>query len=242
MSFWRPNRIRQEELLDTDSGSIEEVHQSLQDLRRINRFLGGHRASLLPLRQLVEKFSLKHFSLLDVATGSADFPMAVAHWAHASQVTCHITGVDINPRHLAFAQQDVKHFSGIGLAVADFEHLPFPPGSFDFVNASLFLHHIDDRAVAPFLKNLSSMARIALIINDLERHWVPYVFLKLTQPLFARSRITRFDGFASLLQAFTASELRSLARKAGLRTFGVTRRFPYRLALVVTKSGMGHFE
>jgi 2-polyprenyl-3-methyl-5-hydroxy-6-metoxy-1,4-benzoquinol methylase len=233
MSLWRPDRIRQEELLDSGAGSPEEIAASLGDLRRINRYLGGHRVSLIPIRRLVRNHSLRQFSLLDIATGGADLPMAVARWARRVLLPCHVVGLDISSRHLAFARETVRSFPEIELVRADIEHLPFAPASFDFVNTSLFLHHIDDAEVAPFLKALLSLARVAVIINDLQRHWVPYFFLKITQPLFARSRITQFDGFASLRQGFTAGEMKILARNAGIANISVTRRFPYRLAMVI---------
>ncbi|MFI5174277.1 MAG: methyltransferase domain-containing protein [Terriglobia bacterium] len=235
MSLWRPDRIRQEELLDTDGGSPEETAASLRDLRRINQYLGGHRASLVPIRRLVRSLSLKQFSLLDVATGGADLPVAVSQWARRAHLPCRVVGLDINSRHLAFARWAVRSFSDIRLVRADIERMPFAPASFDFVNTSLFLHHVEDGGVAPFLKTLLSVARVAVIINDLQRHWIPYLFLKLTQPIFARSRITRFDGFASLRQGFTAGELKSLGQSAGIPGLSVTRRFPYRLAMVISK-------
>lgn len=236
MSLWRPERIHQEELLDHGAGTPEEIFQSLRDLRRINRFLGGHQVSLIPLRRMIRKLQLKEFSLLDVATGSADFPLAVARWARASKIPCRIGAMDINLRHLNFAQESLHHFPEIELIRADIEHFPFMPGSFDFVNVSLFLHHLNDDAIHRFLKNFVSLARIGVMINDLERHWVPYLFLKLTQPIFARSRITRFDGFASLRQAFTVEELRAYAIASGIQNFIVTKRFPYRLAMIISKN------
>jgi 2-polyprenyl-3-methyl-5-hydroxy-6-metoxy-1,4-benzoquinol methylase len=235
MSLWRPDRIRQEELLDSGAGSPEEIAASLRDLRRINRYLGGHRVSLIPMRQLVRSLSLKQFSLLDVATGGADFPVAVAQWAHGIPLPCRVVGLDISSRHLALARESIQQFPEIRLVRADIERLPFAPASFDFVNTSLFLHHVADAEVALFLKTLLSLARVAVIINDLQRHWVPYFFLKLTQPLFARSRITQFDGFASLRQGFTAGEMKALAQSAGIANISVTRRFPYRLAMVIPK-------
>ena len=235
MSLWRPDRIREEELLDTDAGTPEEIAASLHDLCRINRYLGGHRVSLMPIRRLVQSLRLKQFSLLDIATGGADLPVAVSEWARREQLPCQVVGLDISPRHLDFARYAIRRFPEIQLVRADIDCIPFAPASFDFVNTSLFLHHVADTKVAAFLKALRSLARVAVIINDLERHWVPYLFLKLTQPVFARSRITRFDAFASLRQGFTLDELKTMSKEAGLQGLTLTHRFPYRLAMVITK-------
>lgn len=236
MSFLRPTRRRQEELLDVGAGTKEEIQESLRDLRRINRWLGGHHVSQKALQALIHKFSLKHFSFLDIATGSADLPLAIARWARASRMPCRIVGVDIQGEHLRFGIEEIRPYPEIQLTQVRVEQLPFRAASFDFVNVSLFLHHVEDAQLEKFLQSLISVARIAVIVNDLERHWAPYLFLKLTQPIFARSRLTRFDGFASLRQGFTSNELAHLARAAHLDCFTVRRHFPYRLSLVIEKN------
>ena len=76
------------------------------------------------------------------------------------------------------------------------------------------------------------MAREAVLVNDLERHVLPYLFIRCTRP-FARSRITRHDGPASVRQAFTREELQALAVGAGFKNFEVRRMVPFRLGLIL---------
>ncbi|MDD5542776.1 MAG: methyltransferase domain-containing protein [Acidobacteriia bacterium] len=237
MSLLRPKRIRHEEMLDADLGTPQEVEQSLKDLRRINRYLNGYRSSLRPIQIHVRRHSLPRFSLLDVATGSADFPLAAARWARSAGVQSTIVGLDYNRRHLDFARTDLNQFPEVRLVTADFRHVPFRPASFDFVNASMFLHHLRDEEVSGFLNTLFSIARVGVIINDLERHWIPYLFLKLVQPIFARGRITRFDAFTSLRQGFTSQELQAFARASGFGNFWVKKFAPYRWTLWISKNG-----
>ncbi len=234
MPFWRPEKLRQEELLDTDDGTEFEIRESLHDLRRINRYLGGYRASLAALHHLIRAHGLPRFSLLDLATGNADFPLVAANWAASHRLPCEIVGMDLSRRHLNYANARIGS-SPIRLVQGNVHQLPFSRRSFDFVNTTLFLHHLNDAEIVEFLQAAFSVARVGVIVNDLNRHWVPYFFLKLTQPIFARSRITRWDGFASLRQAFTAAELRDYARRCGVSRFTVRHRFPYRLVLLLEK-------
>lgn len=237
MSLLRPERIRHEEWLDADLGTPQEIAQSLKDLRRINRYLNGYRSSLRPIQNYLRQHALSRFSLLDVATGSADFPLAAARWARSAGVRSTIVGLDYNRRHLDFARSEIHPYPEIHLVTADFRHVPFGPESFDFVNASQFLHHVSDAEVCGFLNTLFSFARVAVIINDLERHWIPYLFLKMAQPIFARGRITRFDAFASLRQGFTKQELKAFAKESGFEHFWVRKFAPYRWTLWIPKNG-----
>ena len=65
------------ELLDTDSGSSEEIAQALLDLRGINKNFGG----IGTLQQMVEHISrtlaITSFTLLEVAAGSGYVPETV---------------------------------------------------------------------------------------------------------------------------------------------------------------------
>ena len=204
------------ELLDLGSAPAAEVARSLADLRRINRWLGGR--SVL-LRMLAAE-RLERFSLLDVGAGSGDLGVAVlARFPRARVVLC-----DLKPRHLEATLPRVA---------AAAEQLPFRNASFDFVAASLFLHHFRDADAARLLGLFSRLARRAVLINDLERNWFPVLFVRLAAPVFARSYITRHDAVASIRQAFLPHELRELARAAGFTDITVRRHLPwFRLSLV----------
>jgi len=102
------------------------------------------------------------------------------------------------------------------------------------VICNLFLHHFSESEAAKLLRRLGEVASDAVLINDLERHPLPYFFIRLAWP-FARSRITRHDGAASVRQAYTKDELESLARRAGFANFEVERLPAYRLGLALWK-------
>lgn len=227
-----PPRVYIEELLDLGEGTDEDVARNLADLRRINRFLGGRRVVLEALASLVEGADLRQLSLLDVGTGSADIPGAVADWCRSRNIVGNITALDLSERNLRIARARLGINEGVQLVRGDSLALPFADRSIDVVTASLFLHHFEDADVVRLLADFARIARRAVIVNDLIRHLAPYWFARLTGPLLATSYLTRFDGPASVLRGFTTQEMAALAARAGLRHVHVCRRFPYRLALV----------
>ena len=85
---------------------------------------------------------------------------------------------------------------------------------------------------------MAQVARHAVIINDLQRNLLPYLFIRVAYP-FARSRIPRFDGPASVRQAYTREELRRLAESAGFRNFEIERMGAYRLGMTIWKPNAG---
>jgi ubiquinone/menaquinone biosynthesis C-methylase UbiE len=120
---------------------------------------------------------------------------------------------------------------------ADAARLPFADASFDFVTACLMLHHFRDADAIRLLRVFGRVARRAVLINDLERHWFPVLFIRAAAPVFARSPITRHDAPASVRQAFQFGELRDLAREAGFRDIEVRRHLPwFRLSMIARNS------
>ena len=84
--------------LPPDVCSMEELEGSLADLRVVNRYLGSRRALLKHLSAKVPENS--SVTVLDVATGSADLPVAIVDWARRSGVSASITGLDLNNRSI----------------------------------------------------------------------------------------------------------------------------------------------
>jgi SAM-dependent methyltransferase len=231
-----PKRIYQEELLDAGEGTDEDVARSLTDLRRINRFLGGKRVVLRALSSGLDGVDRKEVSLLDVGTGSADIPMAAAALCRERGLEPFVAAVDLSERNLRVARERLGVSSDIHFVRADSLKLPFAARSFDFVTASLFLHHFRDEDVVSLLADFGRVARRAVIVNDLVRNLVPYYFTRIAGPILGWSFLTRNDGPVSILRGFTADEMDDLARRAGLKRRTVERFFPYRLLLIADVS------
>ena len=232
-----PKRIYVEELLDAGEGTDDDVARNLSDLRRINRFLGGTKVVLEALSTYLGSRDTDQVSLLDIGTGSADIPTAVAKWCDSRGIRPLMAALDISERNLRIARTRLGIGSDVKLVQADSMRLPFVENSFDFVTASLFLHHFKDEDVVQLLSDFARVARRAIIINDLVRNLIPYYFARLTGPVLATSYLTRYDGPVSVLRGFTLDEMKSLAERAGLRNVIVKRVFPYRLSLVAKIEG-----
>ncbi len=196
---------------------------SLADLRFVNRWLGGRRSLL---RATLPYLDAKHPRLLDVGCGSADLPGLLVERLGSRLLA---VGVDLKLLHVRQAPP------GVRTVVADVQHLPFAPRSFDVVTASLFLHHFDGAQVAQVLAALWGLARRALVVNDLRRARVPYVFGRATFGWLFRSRVSVEDGLLSIRRAFTRDELHAAFRDAGIPSVRLARRFPYRLVAVAER-------
>jgi hypothetical protein len=83
------------------------------------------------------------------------------------------------------------------------------------------------------LRAFGRVARRAVIVSDLERHWIPYYFLPTTRWFFKWDPITLHDGPVSVQAGWTAGELRRLAWAAGFDGVDVRVYRPsFRIAMV----------
>src|SRR5262249_6969428 len=172
-----PNRIYEEELLDTGAGSDDDVAGNLKDLRLINKRLGGTRPIVKALVSLLSNDAPKRLSILDVGTGSADIPGRIVRWCSSRGIVCDTVALDLSERNLRVTRRRLGFDPAISLLRADAKLLPFQPRSFDIVIASQFLHHFGEHDVAELLASFAVIARRAVVINDLARNLVPYYFI-----------------------------------------------------------------
>jgi len=213
-------RLIKPELLD--HADPAEARVNLRDLVRINERFGGHGV----LRKLLAKVvqPQQSFSLLDVGAASGDTAKLIRQ-TYPNAVT---TSLDLNRVNVDAANHPKL--------IADAFQLPFASNSFDFVLASLFLHHFTNEQVTLLLRNFHDVAREAVLVNDLERHILSYCFLPMTKAFFGWNRITLHDGPVSVRAAFRADELRALGNGAGIEKFEVEVHRPaFRLSAVGRK-------
>jgi ubiquinone/menaquinone biosynthesis C-methylase UbiE len=213
------------ELLDGPLDDPPTLAGNLRDLRRINRWLGGVRLSA----DAIDTIAAHRDSLtvLDVGTGGADIPMALLARAGKRGRGLSIVGIDSRPEILTaavMATPAVAATSRLELHVGDGRSLPYSDGSFDVVHSSLVIHHLSEREAVALLREMVRVARLGVVVNDLDRTRLGWIGAWLIGHLLTRNRYTRFDAPLSVLRSYRASETRTLLRTAGLTPVRTIRR------------------
>jgi SAM-dependent methyltransferase len=232
-----PPRRREPELMDGAGVDATELERGLADIRAVNRWLGGERTALGAITPLVRRLEGREVTVLDVATGSGDLPLALSEWARRAGLVVRVTATDLHPATLAAARAHTAAEPNVQVRSADALDLPFEDGSFDLAMCHTALHHFDDSDAVLVLRELDRVARYGLVVTDLSRSAPALLGAHLlAATVWRRHPVTRHDGPRSVAAAFTGREVRELAARAGLEGAKVSVHPVFRLALVVDRT------
>jgi ubiquinone/menaquinone biosynthesis C-methylase UbiE len=205
------------ELLDGPLDDQAALAGNLRDLGRINRRLGGVDLSVAAIEALAAHRD--ELTLLDVGTGGADIPVALIDRARARGRRLRVVAIDSRPEVLSaavLANPAITAIDDLELHVGDGRRLRYPDRSFDIAHASLVVHHFEADDAAVLLREMARVARLGVVINDLDRSVAGWLGAWLIGHLLTRNRLTRHDAPLSVRRAYRVSELAHLLRAAGL--------------------------
>ncbi|OGR86518.1 MAG: hypothetical protein A3A86_04070 [Elusimicrobia bacterium RIFCSPLOWO2_01_FULL_60_11] len=217
------------EIMDTLECSAEELSAALNFLKTANSFFGGARVILNHLDSALPKIA-ESFTLLDVGCGLGDIGLKVIEWGRLVGRTARVTALDGSPEVIGLAKENARGREGIEFIAADFLSWECPEDSFDFVTASLVLHHLPENKLLEFVQKCGRIARQGVVFSDLERSRAGYWAVSLASRVLG-NRIVRNDGPLSVRRAFKVAELERLAKDAGLPYLKARKEEFFRLSL-----------
>jgi ubiquinone/menaquinone biosynthesis C-methylase UbiE len=192
-----------------------ERDASLADIDRLNAWFGGYTLTLDALERVAARLPLaRRLVVIDVGGGRGDFAGRLVRQARRRGRSVHVVVVDRDPDLLAAARRGAP--GNLSLVRAEATALPFREGSADVVTMSLTLHHMEPDAAVRSLAEMHTIARVAVIVNDLLRTRPSLILVWIATRLLACHAISRHDGPLSVRRAYSPEELRALAEKAGL--------------------------
>jgi ubiquinone/menaquinone biosynthesis C-methylase UbiE len=218
-----PSRRRGVEILDDPATDPVLRARSIGDVTRSNALLGGTRAVLAELARVIPRLGVSA-TLLDVGTGLADIPRRARERARARGLALRTFGLD----EAESLSRDARTMLD-GAVCGDARALPVATASVDVVTCSQLLHHFEEDEIPVVLRELDRVARGWVVVSDLRRSWVAACgFWLMSWPLRFH-RVTRHDGFVSVLRGFTMDELAQHVLRATGQQPDVRRHLGYRI-------------
>jgi 2-polyprenyl-3-methyl-5-hydroxy-6-metoxy-1,4-benzoquinol methylase len=226
-------RSQELEIMDDLSAGGPVLHQTLGEIDRINRWLGGNALTLTGMQELTRHRPEKEFTICDLGCGSGEMLMAMRTWGQRRGLTLHSTGIDANTHVIEYARLHCASDPGVILRCGDALDASLAQERYHLVTATLFVHHLTDEQLIRGLRQWAGMATTGVIINDLHRHWLAYYAICLLTRLFSKSAMVRYDAPLSVLRGFTRSELQRLLREAGIVRYRIRWKWAFRWQIII---------
>lgn len=216
------------EMMDNFSIEDKRIDSALDELKIINKYLGGIATTEAAVNKIRQKKYLKGgLSVLDVGSGAADILTALKN----KSKNLEITSIDINKRATLYLKDQtiIKN-----IVCGDIKSNPFKDYKFDLVHASLFFHHFKEEEIRDILSDLFQLCRYAIIVNDLRRSILALLGIKLLTLIFSKSDMVKNDAPLSVKRGFTKSELENILRELNYK-YTIKRKWAFRWCLIIYK-------
>ena len=223
------------ELMDDLTLATDALRQNLDELETINTWLGGYAPVLHALARLRPRFPAERpLRVADLGSGGGDTLRHVVRWARKNEVSVELTGIDANAFMLEYATVKSQEFPEISYRQFDIFSPEFQAEPFDVLTCSLFCHHFTDEELVLLLRQWQTQAGVAVVINDLHRHWLAYHSIKWLTRLLGGSYLVRHDAPLSVARAFRREDWVALLARAGITKYELRWRWAFRWQLIIS--------
>ena len=213
--------------------ATDALRQNLDELETINTWLGGYQPVLDALARLRPRFPKgRPLRVADLGSGGGDTLRHVARWGRKNGVALELTGIDANAFMLDYAAAKSRAYAEISYQQVDIFSPEFQNQPYDVLTCSLFCHHFTDEELVTLLRQWQQQAQIAVVINDLHRHWLAYHSIKWLTRLLGGSYLVRHDAPMSVARAFRRQEWGELLARAGIKKYELRWRWAFRWQVI----------
>jgi 2-polyprenyl-3-methyl-5-hydroxy-6-metoxy-1,4-benzoquinol methylase len=205
------------EMMDRPQPVSPELERDLKRLRQLNRWFGSYRLISRFVRRWIKPGD--NMRIIDLATGSGDIPRLIVDYAREIGAKVEIHALDQQPATVEIARKLTAAYPEISYHATNI--LDWSPAeAYDIVLCTLALHHFSDEEAVTVLRRCRESSRNFVLVSDLRRGLLATVGVYLLTALVFREPMTRYDARLSAERAFSFSEMRKLAVRAGWQNFG----------------------
>jgi SAM-dependent methyltransferase len=204
------------EMMDREQPLSAELERDLERIRQLNRWFGSYRLILSFIRRWIKPG--ERLRVVDLATGSGDIPRLIVDYSRSIGALVEIDAIDRQLATLEVARKLSVGYPEISYIAADIlKWCPVEPH--DMALCTLALHHFSDEDAVEVLRRCSELASKFVLVSDLRRELFLKAGVHFLTALIFREPMTRHDARLSAARAFSFSEMRGLALKAGWQDF-----------------------
>ena len=230
-------RSKQIEIMDDLTLDGESMKQLMNDLRRVNKWLGGTHITIDGIAQLLDSQSKREtITILDVGCGDGEMLRECARYGIKEGLTFQLIGIDANENILNEAKERSKDFQNISFKPMNIFSEELVELDIDIALCSLFLHQFSDTDIIEILNKLIVKSKFGVVVNDLHRSQLAFGLYKLFSNVFLKTPIARHDGLVSIARGFKRKELEQLIGSSTNDVATIKWKWAFRYQAVLKKT------
>ncbi len=230
-------RSYSKEIMDDLSCEGEVLLQALNELKTINKLLGGNKVTTDGLGKLINSPYNTPISIADIGCGGGDMIAVMQEWGNKKGASLRFEGVDANPNIIELAKKRTEKVPNVNWKAINVFDPRFLDDKVDVVCCTLFTHHFTDEELTKMFRIFRRKARLGIIVNDLHRHPLAYHSIKLLTFFFSKSEMVKNDAPLSVKRGFIREDWHRIGAEAGLPNLKVTWHWAFRWQVICALNG-----
>jgi 2-polyprenyl-3-methyl-5-hydroxy-6-metoxy-1,4-benzoquinol methylase len=232
----RATRSNSREIMDDFELQGPQLRQTLEDLDKVNSWLGGNKITLEGVERILNSACFAQpVSILDLGCGNGSILKEVAQMGRRKGLAFKLKGIDANPHAIEIARENCREYPEIecnnsNIFLEDLSRLK--P---DIILCTLTLHHFEDEEILELLERMTEACSMGIVINDLQRSRLAYVLFKLFCSVFISNEIAREDGLTSIKKSFRKKELLELGKDLDMGRQEIKWKWAFRYQWILWK-------
>lgn len=229
-------RSTQTEIMDNLEMQGEELKQTLLDLDKVNRWLGGNEITIKGVEKILRKCPFSPpVKIVDVGCGNGSLLKQVAQWGRKNEVKMELLGIDANKNAMEIARKNLSSYPEVSFKGIDVFSEDFKMIKADIILCTLTLHHFTDEEISRLMKVFTAKVGLGIVINDLQRSKAAYYLFQIFCKAFNISEINKQDGLTSILRSFKKKDLQKYGENLDVQTQELHAKWAFRYQWILFK-------
>ncbi|PPK95521.1 methyltransferase family protein [Nonlabens xylanidelens] len=229
---YRPNhRNTDPEWMDDPNLDQVTLQHAVDDINTVNRLLNGFNFTLKAIKKELQKYPNKALTIVDAGCGDGEMLRFLEK--NLKQENISFLGLDFAARSIEKARLKSEGLSRLRFRESDILKINPSDLKCDILISSLTMHHFDDNEIVTFLTKFKEITSKSIIINDLHRHKLAFLFFKYLSPIFIRHEISKHDGLISIASGFKVRDFKKYAKAIGVKNDRLTWKWSFRYIWII---------
>jgi SAM-dependent methyltransferase len=216
-----------------DDPALDEVtlQNAVDDINIVNKLLGGFKFMLDAVEKEIAKYPNQELTIVDAGCGDGEMLRYLEK--HLKNEKLSFLGLDFAARSIEKARSKSEGLSRLRFRESDILKINPSELKCDILISCLTMHHFSDKEIVEFLTKFRELTTKSIIINDLHRHRLAFLFFKYLSPIFIKHEISKHDGLISIASGFKVSDFKKYAAAMGITNDRWTWKWSFRFIWMI---------